>query len=555
MPLTNRIPNRAPALYLIPGMVLGLMLARTFAAPMEALLAGATLSVLVSFWTNYKQRNHTLWMTSFLMCTTLAFWAYGLARFPVKPDAFTLSMPEREATLVLDIKRVYRANKMFQRTSGIAQVVRATNTSPVKEKSSVYFRLQIPKDSKFDLLRGQRLKATGVLYPIIIEKGEDSFDAYLKESGVHYSFVRTSKLELIKEASAFDRFCINMNGRFEDSLRLGAPEDTHLTDIYVAMLLGKKAALSEQQNERFRISGTMHFFAISGLHIGVIATVIAQCLLLLRVPRRYSPWIGLPLLYLYVEITGGAPSAVRAFLMTACFWASYAIIRQRSPLGALAASAVAVLLIKPEQLWSVGFQLSYTVVLSILLFGLPLYESLSKHFRPFQSLPEDNWSNGHKLTAWTNDKVILLFSISFSAWLASAPLSAGLFGSIAPAATLLNMLLVYLAAIVITSGVIGLTVATLSFGGLCSFINHSSWVCLAAMDTLVVSSLQIPGTVLVCENFPKIISYISVLGFISIVIWMHQDRRRFESKQLLVAPVFIIIMLSIGYLFSELTAN
>ena len=130
----------------------------------------------------------------------------------------------------------------------------------------------------------------------------------------------------------------------------------------------------------------MHFFAISGLHIGVIATAIAQFLLLIRIPRKVSPFIGLPLLFLYVQITGASPSAVRAFLMALFFWASFAFVRQRSPLAALAASAVFVLIFQPAQLWSIGFQLSYTVVLSILLFGLPLYETASEKLAPFRYL-------------------------------------------------------------------------------------------------------------------------------------------------------------------------
>ena len=154
------------------------------------------------------------------------------------------------------------------------------------------------------------------------------------------------------------------------------------------MLLGRKIELSKAQIERYRMTGTMHFFAISGLHIGVIATVIAQFLLLIRVPRAVAPWIGLPLLYLYVEITGGTPSAIRAFLMAAFFWSSFACQRQRSPFSALMCSAILVLIIDPNQLWSLGFQLSYAVVLSILLFGLPLHQVLTGRCQPYQWLPE-----------------------------------------------------------------------------------------------------------------------------------------------------------------------
>lgn len=543
-------PTRAPALSLLPGILLGLLLARASQAPVGILITGAFLALGFSLWANIRKDSRWLWAISFCLGSTLAFWAYGQARFPVKPAPYTLRLPEREATLSLDVERVLSPMNVYRSSSGIAKILTASSTSPAKAKSRVYFRVQAPEDSDYKLQRGQQLQLTGVLYPIQVKDGEDSFEAYLKSIGIHYAFERTSVLTVQKEASIFDQFCMRANDRFDEYLRLGAPANTHLTNIYVAMLLGKKAALSDEQNERFRMTGTMHFFAISGLHIGVIAAVIAQCLLLIRVPRRFSPWIGLPLLYLYVEITGASPSAMRAFLMAACFWLSFAITRQRSPLGALATSAVAVLLIAPEQLWGLGFQLSYTVVLSILLLGLPLYKNLLERTQPYQMLPEDNWTNQHRAVIWCHDKLLLLFSISLSAWLASAPLSASLFGFITPGAILLNMLLVYLAALTITGGIIGISLASIGLTAICSFTNHSAWVCLALMDLLVHISLRIPGNIFICEQFPKNIGYLTVVGYIGLLFWLHTSRERIQSKSILIGPVFVCVMLMIGTLLS-----
>lgn len=549
MPQNILTPTRAPALYLLPGMIVGLLLARQFDFH-NAMLGGSAIALLFSLWAVRRRQATTLWFAMFFIGTSLTFWAYGHTRFPAKPTAETLTRPEREATLVIDIERVFQKTALFRNTSGIARIHEANSTSPAQNRAQIYFRLSIPEEGDFTLQRGQQLQVTGVLYPILVEPGEDSFDAYLKDIGIHYTFERTSELTVLKPPSVFDRFCMHMNERFDEFLRLGAPADTRITNIYVAMLLGKKASLTDEQTDRFRMSGTMHFFAISGLHIGVIASVIAQCLLLFRVPRRYRPWIGLPLLYLYVEITGAPPSAVRAFLMATCFWVSFAILRQRSSLSALATSAVAVLLIAPEQLWSLGFQLSYVVVLSILLFGIPLHEVLVQRFRPYKLLPEMNWTAWHRAVVWATEHVLLLFSISFAAWLASAPLSAGLFGFIAPGAIILNMLLVSFAALVITTGIIGISIATISLGGLTAFINHCAWIGISIMDLLVQATLQIPGSTLTSEQFPKSISYLTIVGFVGILFWMHQDRTRFTTRALLIAPTFIMLMLITGYLLS-----
>jgi len=534
-------------------MVIGLVLARYFDASISALVWATVCLSAATIWFSRKDSNQGIWLSSFLISSALAFWAYGQLRLPETPDAFSLSLPQREATLTLKIERVMQPLSQYRKSSGIARVLEAPKVSRLQRGDRIYFGLKIPKAETLEIQRGLKIEATGVLTSIQLSTEKNDFEAYLKDIGIHYRFNRTSDLNVIERPSGFARFCKTMNQRFQHYLRLGAPENRDLTNIYVAMLLGRKAELSDGQNERFRMTGTMHFFAISGLHIGVIATVIAQFLILLRVPRRFSPFIGLPLLYLYVEITGASPSAVRAFLMAAFFWASYAISRQRSPLGALAASAVAVLLIAPEQLWSIGFQLSYTVALSILLFGLPLYEALLLRYSPYRLLPESSWTPRHQATAWAADKLFLLFAISFSAWLASTPLSAGLFGLMSPGAVLLNMLLVYLAALVISGGVISLSLASIGLPILSHFLNHSAWVTITTMDTLVILSANIPGSALRCDAFPESMSYLTVIGFFAIVFWLHQDRLRLRAPLMLLPPLFVLVMITLGYLWSRLT--
>ena len=337
-----------------------------------------------------------------------------------------------------------------------------------------------------------------------------------------------------------------MNQRFQATLRLGAPANSELANVYVAMLLGRKIELSKAQIERYRMTGTMHFFAISGLHIGVIATVIAQFLLLIRVPRAVAPWIGLPLLYLYVEITGGTPSAIRAFLMAAFFWSSFACQRQRSPFSALMCSAILVLIIDPNQLWSLGFQLSYTVVLSILLFGLPLHQVLTRRCQPYQWLPEHDWNARQRAFAWSLDKVLLMFAISFSAWLASTPLSAGLFEFVAPGAILLNMLLVYLVAIVISGGVISLACASSLFSGLAGFVNHSAWTVIYLMDHMVIFCAQLPGAILPSEGFSTALSYSALCVYFATLLWLHRSAARLQGHAMWLPPLVIISIVTAG---------
>ncbi len=545
---------------LLLGLLIGLILARKLNAPLPLLLSGALIGSLTTLLLTRSEVLRRLWILCFLISTTLCFWAYGLIRLPATPSPYNLALPEREAQLTIEIQRVMQPGERYGKPSGLARVLSAPETSRIHLGDKIYFRLKLPTESeppeatRLKMQRGLQIQTTGVLAPILppAANAEDGdFDAYLKDIGVHYRFDRSGTLETIREPAAFDQFCTAMNERFQQALRLGAPEDSELPNVYVAMLLGRKIELSKAQIERYRMTGTMHFFAISGLHIGVIATVIAQFLLLIRVPRAISPLIGLPLLYLYVEITGGSPSAVRAFLMAAFFWSSFAFQRQRSPFSALICSAIFVLMIDPNQLWSLGFQLSYAVVVSILLYGLPLHQLFTQRFHPYRWLPKDDWNQRQRAFAWSLDKVLLLFAISFSAWLASTPLSAGLFEFIAPGAVLLNMLLVYLVAIVISGGVISLACATALLPSLAGFINHSAWTVISVMDRFVIFSAQIPGAVLLSKGFPPTLSYSALSAYFAILLWLHHRSERLQSYAMWLPPLVMIGAVTAGLLLLE----
>jgi competence protein ComEC len=315
------------------------------------------------------------------------------------------------------------------------------------------------------------------------------------------------------------------------------------------MLLGEKSDLSEEQLVRFSQSGTMHLFAISGLHIGVISAVLAQALTLIRIPRRIAPFIGLFLLYVYVEITGAAPSAVRALIMVAFFWISFALNRQRSPFGALVASAFLVLVIDPWQLWQTGFQLSYLVVASILLFGLPFYRLTWPIIRPFDDLPQSTLEPIRRTAIFGLDRLWMLFGVSFSAWLVSAPLSMSISGYVAPYAVIINLLLVNLAALTITTGVISISLTLASFTGLSLFFNHAAWITIHLMEWVVLISSKIPGASLAVSDFPKIYAHVTIIIFL-VSIFAISETRRLNKRFLLLAPLIIFIGVSLGNLIS-----
>ena len=120
-------------------------------------------------------------------------------------------------------------------------------------------------------------------------------------------------------------------------------------------------------NEAHRAWGTSHLLAVSGFHVGIV--VFSVLLLLRRCPLRI-PLLSL-LLWVYILLTGAAPSALRAGAMIQAALLAELLGRPRSSVNSVAVAAVSLLLFSPHLFWNVGWRLS---VLAALLIAAVLEE-------------------------------------------------------------------------------------------------------------------------------------------------------------------------------------
>lgn len=142
------------------------------------------------------------------------------------------------------------------------------------------------------------------------------------------------------------------------------------TDVMKALLLGEKSDLSFDLKQSYAKTGTMHLLAISGLHTGIIYSFFYFFLYFFRfLPYGKSIQIitSLVLLWLYASITGFSASVCRASLMITLFQLTILFKRDADSMHILCLSAFILLCINPNFLFDVGFQLSYSAVLFIVL--------------------------------------------------------------------------------------------------------------------------------------------------------------------------------------------
>jgi len=151
--------------------------------------------------------------------------------------------------------------------------------------------------------------------------------------------------------------------------------DTKARAIALALVTGYRDDIDQEMYSNYAKTGLVHLLAISGLHMGIFylgTQWMLGFLPLLKRNKKILIIVSLIIMWVYALLTTFPPSVQRASLMFTFLGLGQIISRRIPSLQFLFLSAFLMLLFKPQLLWEVSFQLSYTAVLGILLFYKPL---------------------------------------------------------------------------------------------------------------------------------------------------------------------------------------
>ena len=217
--------------------------------------------------------------------------------------------------------------------------------------------------------------------------------------------------------------------------------------VVAAMTLGDKSQLTKELRDTYAVSGASHILALSGLHLGIIYTLLS--LLLSR--RRWqviSQVVIIVCIWLFVFLVGMSANVVRSAVMITVYALLSLGHRDKMSVNTLAFAAIVMLLFNPKSLFDVGFQLSFMAVLAILLF-YPLFESV--------------WSQqflfGHRLFRW----LWTTLAVSCAAQIGVAPLIAYYFGRFSCYFLLTNLVVVPAATLILYLSLLVLLIPSLAY--------------------------------------------------------------------------------------------
>lgn len=180
--------------------------------------------------------------------------------------------------------------------------------------------------------------------------------------------------------------------------RIRAPMDGDSGPVAAAIMVGEQAGVSEEVKDAMRDAGLYHVLSISGLHmslaVGLVYIAVRFLLslympLALRLPvKKIAAVVGLLSALAYLLLAGYPVPAVRSFVMVACVMVAVLFDRRGISLYSLAWAATLILLLQPEALLGVSFQLSFAATMAI----IALYERFSSHlYKPGQGVVHKLW--------------------------------------------------------------------------------------------------------------------------------------------------------------------
>ncbi|MDR2768951.1 MAG: ComEC/Rec2 family competence protein [Puniceicoccales bacterium] len=339
--------------------------------------------------------------------------------------------------------------------------------------NNIYIHIKNRSGLKVDEDHLYRLQ--GTLYPLRQPWGaSQSFSYYLWARGVRYHLAYAQLTNVGHHP--FPSFIQRLRRSFRKSLQVHF-KDAVKSNTYQAILLGKKEFLSEKNLNYFFNTGTMHLFAVSGLHVGVVSTFLFFFFKSLLLPKFFRLFFTLAGVFLYASIVGFSPSTLRASYMVLFIIIMQLCSRPVDGRAAFLNTAFFALAMNPWQIWDVGFQLSYGVVAGILGFGTPSAKRLSiQHNRLIRSC-------------------VASLCISVSASLMSSLLTIYYWGIWTPWAFWVNLFLIPIASCVVILGTISF-VTNLIFPSCLWIINYLSEHVISLLLFCVDGCARLPGSVL-----------------------------------------------------------
>lgn len=372
--------------------------------------------------------------------------------------------------------------------------------------------------------------------------GVFDYRTYLKRKGIYRrGWIKSAKdITLLDSSLSLKSRVFDFRNRIFDFIGDDTPEKQFLATV----LLGMREKLPYELKDSFIRAGTAHLLAISGLHVGVLASFfflifrsiwwLVPFRMYLRLTRYVRPGklaavLSVPPLVGYTFLVGAGTPTVRALIMVLAYLLAIVLERDRDLYNILAMAASAIILWRPVSLREIDFLLSFVAVFFI------IYVLDSSSVNWWDALEDEpGW------TVRAVHKVHAFFMVSLAGYFSTLPLVSYYFKQISLVGLLGNMAIVPLFSLVLPLGFFGLILYPVSPALAGLFIS----ACLKGSYVLVewVRGLGEIEWASVLVYQPPVILILVVYAFYLCLGRVHRYRwARFGAVAFLLAGLLIIL--------------
>ena len=291
--------------------------------------------------------------------------------------------------------------------------------------------------------------------------------------------------------------------------------------VAAAILLGYDDSLPAEVRQNYVAAGSMHILCVSGMHVGIIyllASLLLGFLNRKKWQKTLKQLLLLALIWFYAMIAGLSPSIMRSALMISFVVFGELLHRKGFAINSIAASALILLCINPNNLFEIGFLLSYVAVVGIVLLQKPIY----------------GWfCFKNKLL----DKVWEITAVALAAQFATMPFTLFYFHQFTVYFWLSNLFMTPISFVVIMGGMILLLVSWIPYINVA--VGYLVWGAVYLMNTLIAWVESLPLSIIKGIYINGMEFTMLLLLFLFVILLVTTRRRGFFIAMLSAALLFV----------------
>ena len=415
-------------------------------------------------------------LAAFTVSGTIRTEPVRIAGRPVHPTLDTLR-PRDRVRFLMQVNSI-RDGDQWRKASGTA---RASVLLSEEQTHSETF-IQLPACGSAVEVTGALVRGGPTRNP-----GQFDFRTHFRGKGELATLFAdsTSAVVPVDDATIKPSWRATLRGWIDQQLHQRLPQQQ--ASFASAILLGNRDQMDFDVRQQFLKTGASHLLAISGLHVGILASGFLILLKLGILSRRKCLYLTILFVISYAWLVEFRPTVLRAAMLICVMCGARLLGKTALSWGSLAAALMLVLIFNPSDLFSLGAQLSFLAI-STTIIGKPwIFKPPSRD--PLKRLIEQTRPVPVRAIHQIGRGLRTAFCISFLIWIIGLPLVASRFHSLALIAPLINPLLILPLTVALYAGIVTIILCAVSPPA----ANAAAMICsagLASIESMITFGAQ-----------------------------------------------------------------